>query len=93
MQGRPHRWIPLLEGRAQSSTDYTWYGVMREYHPWKKHHCPVLDPPDRSLLAILDGQQRLTNLNIGLRGSHPQKKKKYERWRNLDAYSTRFLYL
>ena len=40
---------------------------------------------DRAVTAILDGQQRLTALNVGLRGSHAEKLPR--RWRNkLDAY-------
>lgn len=72
---------------------FKFYGFMREYHQLTQPHCPVLDlAPDHSVTAILDGQQRLTSLNIGLRGSHA-KRKKYG-WRdNPDAYPVRRLYL
>lgn len=72
---------------------FKFYGFMREYHQLNAPHCPVLDlPTDRPVTAILDGQQRLTSLNIGLRGSHA-KRRKYG-WRdNPDAYPERRLYL
>lgn len=73
--------------------EFKFYGFMREYHQLNAPHCPVLDlPTDRPVTAILDGQQRLTSLNIGLRGSHA-KRRKYG-WRdNPDAYPERRLYL
>ncbi|MDN9006633.1 hypothetical protein Q0P47_13710, partial [Staphylococcus aureus] len=37
-------------------------------------HNPVIDiPADREVIAVLDGQQRLTSLNIGLRGTYAYK--------------------
>lgn len=51
--------------------DFKFYGFIRHYHELTSPHCPVLDlPAGRGVTAILDGQQRLTSLNIGLRGSH-----------------------
>ncbi len=73
--------------------DFKFYGFIREYHQLTSPHCPILDlPAERPVTAILDGQQRLTSLNIGLRGSHA-KRKKYG-WRDrADAYPIRRLYL
>ena len=52
------------------------YGFIREYHEKDAPHCPRLDiSKTKAVTAILDGQQRLTALNIGLRGSHAKKKK------------------
>jgi len=45
-----------------------------------------------SLSLVLDGQQRLTSLMIGLRGSYTAKKK-YKRWDNPDAWSAQRLHL
>lgn len=72
---------------------FKFYGFMRDYHQLSSPHCPILDLPiDRPLTAILDGQQRLTSLNVGLRGSHA-KRRKYG-WRdNPDAYPVRRLHL
>ena len=48
--------------------------------------------PNRDVVAVLDGQQRLTALNIGLRGSLA-KKLPYKRWSSSDAFPIRSLYL
>jgi hypothetical protein len=45
-----------------------------------------------SLSLVLDGQQRLTSLMIGLRGTYVTKKK-YKRWDNPDAWSAQRLHL
>ena len=45
-----------------------------------------------SLSLVLDGQQRLTALMVGLRGTYTAKKK-YKRWDNPDAWSVQKLHL
>ncbi len=45
-----------------------------------------------NLALVLDGQQRLTSLLIGLRGTYVAKKK-YKRWDNPDAWSDQRLHL
>ena len=45
-----------------------------------------------TLSLVLDGQQRLTSLMIGLRGTYVTKKK-YKRWDNPDAWSAQRLHL
>jgi uncharacterized protein with ParB-like and HNH nuclease domain len=45
-----------------------------------------------SLSLVLDGQQRLTSLIIGLRGTYTAKKK-YKRWDNPEAWSAQRLHL
>jgi len=46
----------------------------------------------QQLTLVLDGQQRLTSLLIGLKGIYVTKKK-YKRWDNPDAWSNQRLYL
>ena len=42
---------------------------MRHYHERDRPHCPKIgEMPNGDVVAVLDGQQRLTALNIGLRG-------------------------
>lgn len=48
--------------------------------------------PNRDVVAVLDGQQRLTALNIGIRGSLARKLP-YRRWSSSDAFPTRYLHL
>lgn len=45
-----------------------------------------------NLALVLDGQQRLTSLLIGLRGTYVAKKK-YKRWDNPDAWSDQRLHI
>lgn len=53
---------------------FRFYGFMKDYSAFDNRHNPVIDiPNDREVVAILDGQQRLTSLNIGLRGTYAYK--------------------
>ncbi len=72
---------------------YTFYEFMRDYHQKDRPYCEKADlPDDREVIAILDGQQRLTSLNIGLRGEHAQKLPRLW-WNNPDAFPSARLYL
>lgn len=75
------------------SRDFVFYGFIRDHDERNAPHCPKLDVPrDSPVTAILDGQQRLTALNVGLRGSHAEKLPR--RWaRKADAYPEKRLYL
>src|SRR3954463_6627655 len=43
-----------------TAAEFRFYGFLKEYHEKDNPHCPVLDlPSDRTVLAVLDGQQRL----------------------------------
>src|SRR5450759_1379175 len=56
-------------------------------------HCPELGPVSgRALTAVLDGQQRLTALNIGLRGSMAVRRE-YGSRNNPRAYPKWHLFL
>lgn len=58
----------------ENSKDFVFYDFMREYHERHSRHLPRLDlGAGENVTAVLDGQQRLTALNIGLRGSHAQR--------------------
>lgn len=78
---------------AELSRSFRFYGFMREYHELKARHStpvPISDP--RSITAVLDGQQRLTALNIGLLG-YLATRKKFGRANNPAAYPKRYLHL
>ena len=92
MQGYPIGSFLFWRVQAEHSQEYSWYGFMREYHRKKNRHCPVLDMPEKPLVAVLDGQQRLTSLSIGLRGSHAEKEPR-KWWNNPEAFPTKYLYL
>lgn len=58
----------------ETINSFKFYGFMKDYSAFNNHHNPVVDiPTDREVVAILDGQQRLTSLNIGLRGTYAYK--------------------
>ncbi len=75
------------------SRSFRFYGFMRDYHELKWRHSPTVSiAQQRDVTAILDGQQRLTALNIGLLGSLAVRKK-YGRAGNPAAYPKRQLHL
>ena len=73
--------------------DYQFYRFIDRYHKRdKRHNEPVALVGERPAVAILDGQQRLTALNIGLKGSYADKLP-YYRYTSDYAYPKRRLYL
>jgi hypothetical protein len=77
----------------ENTREYQFYDLMRDYHQRDAPHCPALElPGDRDAVAILDGQQRITALNIGLMGSHAEKEPR-KWWNNPDAFPKKRLYL
>jgi hypothetical protein len=78
---------------TEHSRDFVFYEVMDRYHErTHRHNDRVELPQERALTAILDGQQRLTALNIGLNGSHAEKLPR--KWASSpDAYPIKELYL
>lgn len=76
-----------------TSGSFRFYGFLRDYHEKHNPYCSVLDlPPDRLATAVLDGQQRLTALNIGLRGSYSDRVRGGW-WQNDAAFPRRTLHL
>jgi hypothetical protein len=93
MRGYPIGSFLFWKMENSQARDFVFYDFIREYHELKAPHCPRLDlPADHHATAILDGQQRLTALNIGLRGSHAEKLPRKRR-SNVDAYPEKRLYL
>ena len=93
MQGFPFGEFMFWKVEAQNSGQYRWYDFVRDYHERDNPHCPDLGiKHNESLTAVLDGQQRLTAFNIGLRGSMA-KKLPNKRWASLDAFPKRVLAL
>lgn len=77
----------------ETVSSFKFYGFMRDYSGYDKKHNPVVDiPTDREVIAVLDGQQRLTSLNIGLRGTYAYRNPRA--WANKAwSYPERRLYL
>jgi uncharacterized protein with ParB-like and HNH nuclease domain len=73
--------------------DYQFYEFVRDYHERNRRHNPKANVSgEDDITSILDGQQRLTSLYIGLRGSYAYKETR-KRWDNPQAYPERRLYL
>ena len=79
--------------KPENRDKYQFYQFMQHYHERDNYHCEnVSKLPDREFTAVLDGQQRITALNIGLRGSFAWKLNG-KWWSNDDAFPVRYLYL
>ena len=79
--------------KPENREKYQFYQFMQHYHERDNYHCEnVSKLPDREFTAVLDGQQRITALNIGLRGSFAWKLNG-KWWSNDDAFPVRYLYL
>lgn len=105
---RPHQVIGLLDSiirgypiggflswRVEPATvkTFKFYGFLKDFNEHTNRHNPVADPVDgQSATAVLDGQQRLTSLNVAFRGSYAYRRK-WGWYNNPDAYPVRKLYL
>jgi len=93
MQGYPFGTFLYWSVKQENNKDYQFYDFVRDYHEKNNRHCPRLgELPRRDVTAVLDGQQRLTALNIGLRGSLANKIP-WKRRNNPDAYPKKHLYV
>lgn len=79
---------------AERVEDFKFYKFMDDYHQRNKRRNEPWQPfgEANGVTAVLDGQQRLTALNIGLRGSYAWKRK-WGRWDNPSAFPKRTLHL
>ncbi len=74
-------------------TDFQFYRFMDHYHEKNyRHNEPINIVGGENIIAVLDGQQRLTALNIGLKGWYASKLPYYH-WNNEKAFPERHLYL
>lgn len=93
LQGYPFGEFLFWQIDAEQSSEYRYYGFVLDYHQRDNPHCPEAHiMPGRPITAVLDGQQRLTAFNIGLRGSMAVKRP-YKWWSSPDAFPRRVLAL
>ena len=93
MQGYPFGTFLFWKVPSETSGKFKFYDFVRRYHQRDAAHCPELGTMHhQSITAVLDGQQRLTSLNIGLRGSMAMKQPN-KWWTNPDAFPERVLRL
>ncbi len=73
--------------------DYDFYEFLRNYHEKNNTHNKKVDlKGSDGVTAVLDGQQRLTSIYIGLKGSYAYRLK-YKQKKSESAYPIRHLYL
>ncbi|MHC3914836.1 hypothetical protein ACI0FN_00798 [Alcaligenes nematophilus] len=93
MQGYPFGTFLFWRIESKKRDEYQFYDFIRHYHERDNYHCASLTTiPNNDLVAVLDGQQRMTALNIGLRGSYAWKLPG-KWWSTNEAFPTRHLYL
>lgn len=93
MRGYPIGSFLSWKVEPATAAKFRFYGFMRNYNELTERHNPPLDfPPAHIVTAVLDGQQRLTALNIGLRGTYAWKRK-YGWAKFIENYPARTLHL
>ncbi len=93
MRGYPVSSFLFWKVDKEHVNEFKFYGFLREFHERDMKHNPIVNlTGQEAVTAILDGQQRLTSLYIGLRGTYSAKTK-YQRRKNNAAYPKRRLYL
>ena len=79
--------------KKKHTGNYQFYEFVRDYHEQDNPHNAKANVSGQDdIIGILDGQQRLTSLYIGLRGSFAYKEPR-KRWENPQAFPKRRLYL
>lgn len=92
MRDYPINSFLFWEVRGEGVQNYKFYEFLREYHELKSHNQIANTIGKDEIIAILDGQQRLTSIYIGLTGTYAYKlpRKRYD---NPNAYPKRKLYV
>lgn len=94
MQGYPIGTFLFWEIDKKNIGEFDFYKFINNYHERDCKHNERIDLKGHTdgITAILDGQQRLTSIYIGLKGTFAYKLK-YKRNNNDNAYPARKLYL
>jgi uncharacterized protein with ParB-like and HNH nuclease domain len=83
----------LWKVKAENVEKFKFYRFLPYYHQRDKRHNEVAElSGDKDRYAILDGQQRLTSLYLGLKGSYAYKLSNYN-WKSDHAFPKRHLYI
>ncbi len=92
MRGYPIGSFLFWQVDKDRRSDYQFYEFIRDYHEKDNAHNQPAAHDGDGLTAVLDGQQRLTALYIGLMGSYAARQKG-KWWNNPGAFPKRHLYL
>lgn len=91
LKGYPISSFLFWEIRPERRNDWEIYRFIENFRFGDTHN-ETVEPDGRDIVLVLDGQQRLTSLLIGLRGTFTVRAK-YARRQNPDAWSKQRLYL
>ena len=93
MRGYPIGAFLFWKVDAEQAANYVFYDFITDYHEKTSPYAKEKKiPSGHGTTAILDGQQRLTALNIGLYGGHAERQPR--KWsNNPDAFPKKRLYL
>lgn len=84
----------LWKVQGKNKTNHRFYSVLTKFREKYKTHCTEVNTNSISdFEAVLDGQQRLTALYIGLKGTFAYKKKNFSWKDNENSIPSRKLYL
>ncbi|PSU99776.1 DUF262 domain-containing protein [Photobacterium kishitanii] len=73
--------------------DFQFYEFLNKYHEKERRHNHKAEPScDEDIIALLDGQQRMTSMYVALTGTYA-KKMPYYRWDSPYAFPAKKLYL
>lgn len=93
MQGYPFGTFLFWKVEPETAGKFRFYDFVLDYHQRDAAHCPPVGKlPGHPIVAVLDGQQRLTALNIGLRGSMAMRQPG-KWWKTDAAFPKRKLHL
>lgn len=92
MRGYPISSFLFWELREENRDKWEIYRFISDFHQAGTHNELASAHGVHQLTLVLDGQQRLTSLLVGLKGSYTAKKK-YKRWDSPDAYTKQTLFL
>ncbi|MGG0277795.1 GmrSD restriction endonuclease domain-containing protein [Bacillus rhizoplanae] len=93
MQGYPVGSFLFWDVKREKSKEFQFYEFIRNYHEKNNRHNPIASiSGEEDIIAILDGQQRLTSMYIALKGSYSYKLPRMRRENPL-AYPEQHLYV
>jgi uncharacterized protein with ParB-like and HNH nuclease domain len=94
MRNYPIGSLLMWKVQGENKTELRYYSVLDKYREKYNIHCEEINTSSISdFEAVLDGQQRLTAIYIGLKGSYAYKRKNYAWKNNEHSIPTRKLYL
>ena len=93
MQDYPFGAFLFWELSKEQNMLYDFYSFLQNYHEKNARHNPKVNlTGNDKVMAVLDGQQRLTSIFIGLKGTYAYKMP-FKQWKNESAFPERKLYL